>query len=297
MDYKDYYSVLGVAKDAPQAEIKKKYRKLAVKYHPDKNPDNPEAEKKFKELSEAYEVIGDAEKRKKYDELGANWKQYVQFQNAGFSGQKQRYQYGGDFGQSFSGGFSDFFDAFFGGGGAGAAGFGGDPYGRRAQAAPTTRATLGLSFDESFHGVAKVVELRGDKIRLNIKPGAYTGQKLKLKGKGQGGGDLIIDIEVNNPYGFRRDGAQLTAVLKVDLYTAVLGGKVNLKTPHGDVKVPIAKGTQSGRKLRLRGKGMPVYEKQGTFGDMIVEIVVEVPAKLSAEQEKLFEQLRSLHQQ
>lgn len=290
MDYKDYYKVLGVDKSAPQAEIKKKYRKLALKYHPDKNPDDAEAEKRFKELSEAYEVIGDAEKRKKYDELGANWKQYEQYQNAGFGGGRRTRTYGGDFGESFSGGFSDFFESFFGGG-RGARG--GDPFGRPTQhTASTTRASLPLSFHDAFHGVSKVVELHGKKIRLNIKRGARTGQKLKVKGKGKGGGDLLIELKVGEPYGMKLDGLNLHGSLQVDLYTAVLGGKVNLQTPHGALTVPVAAGTQPGGKLRLRGKGMPDYDNPDMFGDFIAEIKVTIPKKLTTEQKKLFEKLR-----
>jgi len=290
MDYKDYYKVLGVDKSAPQAEIKKKYRKLALKYHPDKNPDDAEAEKRFKELSEAYEVIGDAEKRKKYDELGANWKQYEQYQNAGYGGGRRTRTYGGDFGESFNGGFSDFFESFFGGGGGAR---GGDPFGRPTQhTASTTRASLPLSFHDAFHGVSKVVELHGKKIRLNIKRGARTGQKLKVKGKGKGGGDLLIELKVGEPYGMKLDGLNLHGALRVDLYTAVLGGKVNLQTPHGALTVPVAAGTQPGGKLRLRGKGMPDYDKPEMFGDFIAEIKVTIPKKLTAEQKKLFEKLR-----
>ncbi|MCA1752967.1 MAG: DnaJ domain-containing protein [Flavobacteriales bacterium] len=290
MDYKDYYKVLGVDKSAPQAEIKKKYRKLALKYHPDKNPDDAEAEKRFKELSEAYEVIGDAEKRKKYDELGANWKQYEQYQNAGYGGGRRTRTYGGDFGESFNGGFSDFFESFFGGGGGAR---GGDPFGRPTQhTASTTRASLPLSFHDAFHGVSKVVELHGKKIRLNIKRGARTGQKLKVKGKGKGGGDLLIELKVGEPYGMKLDGLNLHGALQVDLYTAVLGGKVNLQTPHGALTVPVAAGTQPGGKLRLRGKGMPDYDKPDVFGDFIAEIKVTIPKKLTAEQKKLFEKLR-----
>ena len=294
MDYKDYYKVLGVSKDAAQADIKKKYRKLAVQYHPDKNPDNAEAEKKFKEISEAYEVIGDPEKRKKYDELGANWKQYEQYQKAGFNGQKRTYQYGGDVGDAFSGGFSDFFDAFFGGGGASREAYGAQGYGRGRRKPSNTRASLALSFDESFRGVPKVVEFDGEKIRLNIKPGARDGQKLKVGGKGRGGGDLIIELQVAEPHGYTREGLNLIGPVHVDLYTAVLGGKASLITPHGRVNVPIKPGTQPGAKLRLRGKGMPDYDQQGSFGDFLAEVKIEIPKQLNSEQEKLFKKLQAL---
>ncbi len=298
MEYKDYYKVLGVGKKASQEEIKKTYRKLALKYHPDKNPDNAEAEKRFKEISEAYEVIGDPEKRKKYDELGANWKQYEQYQNAGFGGSRRSYQYGGDFGKAFSGDFSDFFNAFFGGGGFGGSPFGGRDYGHQSRGRrPQVRdaqAELNLSFSEAFHGVDKVVLLDGQKIKLKIKAGAKDGQKLKLKGKGQGGGDLIITLKVDQANGYRRDGLNLIMPLEIDLYTAVLGGKVSVSTPHGTLNVPIAAGSQAGQKLRLKGKGMPDYKNSNTYGDLIIELLVKLPKNLSSREKELFEKLRSL---
>lgn len=308
MNYKDYYKTLGLDKKATQAEIKKKFRKLAIKYHPDKNPDDATSEAKFKEANEAYEVLGDPEKRKKYDELGSNWKQYEQYQNAGGqrggqrSGQGQ-YQYAGDyndfFGQS-GGGFSDFFNSFFGGGGyAGTDGASGQesPFGRQQRRAPrrvNSQATLPLSFEESFGGVAKVVQLDGQKIRLNIKPGAKDGQKLKLGGKGQGGGDLIITLQIPKPSGYELDGLSLSKKIDVDLYTAVLGGKVEVETLHGKLNMPIAKGTQSGKKLRLKGKGMPDYDTKGKFGDLTLEVQIKVPTDLSKKETELFEELQKL---
>lgn len=306
MNYKDYYKTLGVEKKATQADIKKKFRKLAIKYHPDKNPDDASSEAKFKEVNEAYEVLGDAEKRKKYDEMGANWKQYEQYQNAGGQrgGQGQRqYQYSGDyndfFGQS-GGGFSDFFNSFFGGGGyagAGASGGQESPFGRQQRREPrraNSQATLPLSFEEAFQGVAKVVQLDGQKIRLTIKPGAKDGQKLKLGGKGQGGGDLIITLQVPKPTGYELDGLNLSKKIDVDLYAAVLGGKVEVETLHGKLNMPIAKGTQSGKKLRLKGKGLPDYDKKGQFGDLILEIQIKVPTNLSKKETELFEELQKL---
>ena len=304
MNYKDYYKSLGVDKKASQADIKKKFRKLALKFHPDKNPDDPKSEDKFKEINEAYEVLGDAEKRKKYDELGANWKQYEQYQGGGArpGGGQQSYQYSGDYGDFFGGqaggGFSDFFNSFFGGGG-GAAGFGGQqsPFGAQGgrQVRPANaQANLPLSFDEAFHGVGKVVQLDGDKIRLNIKPGAKDGQKLKVTGKGRNGGDLIITLQVGKSSEYEIDGLNLSKKLEVDLYTAVLGGKMDVSTPHGKINMPISKGIQSGRKLRLKGKGMPDYNKKGKFGDLILEVQIKVPTDLSDEQTKLFKELEEL---
>lgn len=307
MNYKDYYETLGVDKKASQPDIKKKFRKLALKFHPDKNPDDATSEDKFKEINEAYEVLGDPEKRKKYDELGANWKQYEQYQGQGAGarpggGGQRSYQYSGDyedfFGGQAGGGFSDFFNSFFGGGGA-ATGYGGQQsqfggQARRQVRPVNAQATLPLSFDEAFHGVGKVVQLDGDKIRLNIKPGAKEGQKLKVTGKGRNGGDLIITLQVGRSPEYEIDGLNLIKRQEVDLYTAVLGGKMEVDTPHGKINMPIAKGTQSGRKLRLKGKGMPDYSKKGKFGDMILEVQINVPTDLSDEQIKLFKELEKL---
>lgn len=305
MDYKDYYKVLGASKNSSQAEIKKKFRKLAVKYHPDKNPDNKEAEKNFKEINEAYEVLGDPEKRRKYDELGANWKHYDQYKNTGFgNGRQKTYSYGGDFGDFFGGsggGFSDFFNAFFGGGGFRSTGsvFGGQsPFessagGRRPQNT-TAKGTLNLSFDEAFSGVSKTIEIDGKRIRLNIGRGARDGQKLKVKGKAPGGGDLIIELRVASSPVYIQDGLDLKRNVTVDLYTAVLGGKVQVQTPHGKYALSITPGTSSGKKLRLKGKGMPEYGKKGLFGDFIAVVDVRIPRSLSTEEKELFEKLREL---
>jgi curved DNA-binding protein len=291
MEYKDYYKVLGLDKSVSQADMKKKYRKLALQFHPDKNPGNAEAEKRFKEISEAYEVLGDVEKRKKYDELGANWKQHEQYkQYQQQAGGQRRYYTSDDFGDAFGGGgFSDFFNAFFGGGGAS---FGGQSYGQPRPRRTNTHATLNLGFEEALNGVAKVVEIDGSKIRLNIKPGAYDGQKLKVKGKGRQGGDLVITLAVATPANLGIDGLNITEKVSIDLYTAVLGGKVTVPTVRGKISVPIAKGTQPGKKLRIKGRGMPDYDKPGQFGDLFLEVQVKIPTDLSAEEQKLFERLR-----
>ncbi len=284
MDYKDYYKVLGVDKGVSQADLKKKYRKLAVEFHPDKNPGNSKAEARFKEISEAYEVLGDADKRKKYDELGSNWQQYAQYQNQG--GGRRSYQSDGYDDPFGGGGFSDFFNAFFGGGGGS---FGGSQ--RRPRQA-NTQATLALSFDEALNGVAKLVDLNGEKIRLTIKPGAYDGQKLKVKGKGLQGGDLLLTLSVQRPPGVEIEGLNIIEKVTIDLYTAVLGGKINMNTVRGKIALPIASGTQPGKKLRVKGKGMPNPTKAGEFGDLIVEVQVTIPTNLTEEQQKMFESLR-----
>jgi curved DNA-binding protein len=298
MDYKDYYKILGVPKSASQAEIKKKFRKLAVKYHPDKNEGDESAEQQFKEVNEAYEVLGDAEKRRRYDELGANWKHYDQYQQAKQSGQQRTYQYSGDYSDFFGGGggFSDFFNSFFGGGSgfAGGSGFssGGSSFRSKRPKPAASSASLNLTFDEAFQGVAKVVQIDGKKIRLNIKPGSYDGQKIKLSGRGQGGGDLIITLRVEKSNQYDIQGTDLKGKAEMDVATAALGGKLTVNTPHGKVSVPISPGTQPDKKLRLKGKGFPVYGRQGSFGDFIVEVKVKIPSSLTNEQKELFKELQ-----
>ncbi len=291
MEYKDYYKVLGVDKKVAQADLKKKYRKLAVQFHPDKNPDDAAAEKRFKEISEAYEVLGDPEKRRKYDEMGANWQQYEHFQNQGGAGRRS-YASGGYQDPFGGGGFSDFFNAFFGGGGG--AGFGGQDFGQRAPRRQSTQATLSLPFYEALDGVSKVVELDGTKIRLNIKPGAYDGLKLKVSGKGRNGGDLLLTLAVGKPSGIEVNGLDITEKVSVDFYAAVLGGKAAVDTVRGKISVPLGAGTQPGKKLRLKGKGMVDYDRPERKGDLILELHIKIPAELSAEEKELFEKLQEL---
>jgi len=293
MEYKDYYKVLGVPKSATQAEIKKKFRKLAVKYHPDKNKDNPSAEDKFKEINEAYEVLGDEKKRKQYDELGANWKNYRQYQNAG-AGQRgsRTYQYSGDFSDFFggSGNFSDFFNAFFGGGT--------DPFQasqqrRKSNIKPST-AELSISFEEALKGGDKIVLIGDKKVRLNLKPGMRDGQKLNLRGKGPHGNDLHVVLKVQGSSRYKKKGLDLYSIEHVDVYTAVLGGKVEVRTPYGQTRISIPAGTSGGKKFRLKGKGFPEYNNSSLKGDLIIDIRIDVPKSLSSRERELFQQLEKL---
>ncbi|MFW6257313.1 MAG: DnaJ domain-containing protein, partial [Prolixibacteraceae bacterium] len=250
MDYKDYYKILGVSKDASQEEIKKAYRKLAVKYHPDKTKGDKQAEERFKEIGEAYAVLRDPEKRKKYDQLGANWKQY---ENAGYEGGGGGFdfsQFGGQqpgggsfhfegnmediFGGGAGGDFSDFFNAFFGGRGGGQSGF----TGRRQQPrkGQDLQAEMEISLYEAWHGTSRILNVDGNKLRVNIKPGTYHGQELRIKGKGGPGsaggpgGDIYIKIKVQPDSNYQIDGNNLILKTDVDLYTAVLGGKKEIQT-------------------------------------------------------------------
>lgn len=302
MDYKDYYKVLGVEKSASQAEIKKAYRALAKKYHPDKNKGEKGAEEKFKDISEAYEVLGDEEKRKQYDQLGSNWRQ---FQNTG-GGQYQRQPGGGysqgDYGDMFGGagggGFSDFFEQFFGGSG-GAAGFGGQRTGRAPQG-QDYQAEMEISLQEAYDGTARLLNVNGQQLRIKTKPGVTDGQTLRINGKGgpsAGGGangDLYINIRVLPVPRFERKGDDLYTALPVDMFTAILGGDAQVHTLSGQLKLKIPAGTQSGKTLRLRGKGMPQYGKADQYGDLYVKIEVALPTNLTDEEKDLLQQLREM---
>jgi curved DNA-binding protein len=301
MEYKDYYKILGVDKKASEAEIKKAYRKLAVQYHPDKNPGNKEAEDKFKLINEAHEVLGDPAKRIKYDELGENWNKFGQ-QGAGdwstdYGGSSGRtYQYKGDMNDLFGegNGFSDFFETFFGGGGRKKTGrqahFKGQDY----------EAEMEISLEEAYHGTSRIIHVGNEKLRITVKPGAYEGQLLRIKGKGAAGstsehrGDLYVRIRLRQQEKLHRKGDDLYAVQQADLYTAVLGGDLLVKSMGATVKMKIPAGTQNGKTFRIKGKGMPVYDRSEQFGDLYIQIQVEIPEKLSKEERQLFEQLKQL---
>lgn len=293
MDYKDYYKVLGVDKKASQDDIRKAYRKLAVKFHPDKNPNNKAAEDKFKEINEAYEVLSNPENRKKYDTMGSNWKQYEQ--QGGYQGQpggQYSYEYGDPndiFGDS---GFSDFFKSFFGGAS-------GRPGGQRQSQRDIPGGDLvgnvNISLQEAYTGTERIVDLGTEKLRVKIKPGAYNDLKLKLKGKGQQGrtgrpGDLYITVNIQPHSIFRREGDDLYVNLPVDAFTLMLGGKIPVATLSGEVNITVPEGTQNGKQLRLKGKGMPVYGKD-EYGDLYVKIEARLPEKLTKEQKQLIKKL------
>jgi curved DNA-binding protein len=301
MEYKDYYKVLGVDKNASQDEIKKAYRKLALKYHPDKNPGDKKAEEKFKELSEANEVLSDPEKRKKYDTLGADWKQY---EHAGFNGAgrgggqpggQSYYEYNGNAEDLFGGsGFSDFFNSFFGGGashqGGGFSGFQQDVPGRNIEGEAT------ITLQEAFTGTERIIDLGTEKLKVKIKPGAYDGLVLKSKGKGMKGrsgkaGDLYITVRVQPNPVFKRTGDDLHIDVPVDVFTLMLGGKVPVMTLSGEVNITVPEGTQNGKKLRLKGKGMPAYNGKGS-GDLYIKIESKLPETLTTEQKELIKKLQ-----
>jgi curved DNA-binding protein len=298
VDYKDYYKILGVDKKATQDEIKKAYRVLAVKHHPDKNPDNKVSEEQFKLANEANEVLGNPEKRKKYDELGENWQQYEHAGNqqgghpfGGNQGGQYRYESNGN--DSFGGqsDFSDFFEQFFSGGSKN----GGRTQNRRGGDYETE---MEITLEEAYQGTSRTIQVDNEKLRITTKPGSYNDQQLRIKNKGAKGssednrGDLFVKIKVKNHPDFIRKGDDLYHTQTVDLYTAVLGGEVIVKTLSGQVKIKITEGTQNGKTIRLKGKGMPIYDKKDIFGDFYLEIKVQIPDNLTDKQKELFEQLK-----
>ena len=305
MDYKDYYKVLGVDKKATESQIKKAYRKLAIKHHPDKNPDDKQAEERFKEIAKAYAILGDPDKRKEYDSLGSNWQNYQKGQyrwQPGSDQQRRSSSSGEPFGEAEKdiferfggdGRFSDFFDQFFGEGGR----FRGSGSSRKGR---NFRSVLPVSLQDAYHGTPQVFSIDGEKLRVRIKPGIADGQIISIKGKGGPAagsgerGDLVIEIKVEQDPDFIRDGNNLYVSQHIDIYNAVLGGSAEIKTLGSPVKVKIAPGTQGGKKIKLRGLGMPDYNNSNQKGNLIVTLQIKIPDKISEQERKLYEQLRSL---
>ncbi len=300
MEYIDYYKVLGVGKNASQEEIKKAYRKLARKLHPDLNPNDKEAIRKFQQLNEAHEVLSDPEKRKKYDQYGVDWKQAEQQQQARAQYQKERQSPGAfeqDWGQehfTYSGGdadFSDFFSSIFGNTASGTSGR------RRKFKGQDIHAEMPLSLSEAYITHPRTFAVNGKNVRITIPAGVENGQEIRLKGYGGQGmnggpdGDLYITFVINNNTGFMRNGNDLYKQVDIDLYTAVLGGSVTVDTLDGAVKLSVKPETQNGTKVRLKGKGFPVYKKENAFGDLYITFNVLLPRNLSAKQKALFEAL------
>jgi curved DNA-binding protein len=304
MAFIDYYSILGVSKAAGADDIKKSYRKLARKYHPDINPNDEEAKKKFQQINEANEVLSDPEKRKKYDEYGENWKHAEEYekarqqqsQNGGFADYGSFGGFGGgsySFGGDDEGGFSDFFESLFGGRKS-SSGSSRQGRGYRGQDY-TSELHLGLRDASETH--KRTLTLDGKNLRITIPAGVSDGQVIKLAGQGAAGknggpnGDLYITFVIEEDPKFKRVGNDLYTNANLNLYTAVLGGEETVDTFTGKVKLKVAAGSQNGTKVRLKGKGFPVYKKDGQFGDLIITYSIEIPANLNHEQKELFEKL------
>ncbi|MCC6805619.1 MAG: DnaJ domain-containing protein [Anaerolineae bacterium] len=288
---KDYYKTLGVSRTASDKEIKQAFRKLAKKHHPDANPDNPSAEARFKEINEAYEVLSDKEKRATYDRFGTVNPQQVPWGANPAGGNGGQYTYttsNVDFGD-----LGDIFGSLFGrrDRSAGAAGVG-----TRSGRGQDIEQRVSITLQEAYSGATRLIT-KGDRtVRVNIPAGAKTGTKVRLAGEGEPGaqpGDLYLIVEVEPDARFERDGDNLTVDVKIDLFTALLGGEAEVPTLSRPVKLKIPAGTQSGRKFRLTGKGMPVLNQADRFGDLYARILVTVPERLNDEQRALVEQLKA----
>jgi curved DNA-binding protein len=311
VEYKDYYKTLGVSKTATDKEIKAAYRKLARKHHPDMNQGNAKAEARFKEINEAYEVLSDPEKRRRYDQLGADWKSYASRPGArapgawpGGGGTRVEYDFGGG-----AGGFSDFFKTFFGGGGfAGGGGFGAfggeeaeDLFGS-ARAADVEHA-VELTLAEVLKGTTRTLALgesgKTRRVEVKIPAGVREGQRVRVAGEGGSGrggkrGDLYLRVQIKADPAFERKGDDLQTNVRVPLTTAVLGGEAQVPTLDGPVGIKIPAGTSAGQNFRLRGHGLPRLEAGGGRGDLIASVSIDLPKSLSPKEKELFEELRRL---
>ncbi len=301
MQYKDYYKVLGVDKSASQADIKKAYKKLARKYHPDVNPNDKDAEARFKEINEAYQVIGKEENRKKYDQFGQDWKHADQFGQGGGGGQRgyQQYQYTGSAGNEQD--FSDFFESIFGSQArSGDAGFGGFGGRRTHFKGEDMQAELTLQLTDVLITQKRTLTINGKNIRITVPAGVENGQRIRLKGHGSKGvnggpdGDLYIRFNIQNNTPFRRENANLYKTVELDLYTAVLGGEVLIDTLDGQVKLKVKAGTQGNSQVKLKGKGFPKYKKDNDKGDLILTYQIKIPTRLSDKERQLFTELQEL---
>ncbi|MEZ4864950.1 MAG: J domain-containing protein [Caldilineaceae bacterium] len=328
MDYKDYYSILGVSRSADEKELRRAFRKLARQHHPDVNPNNPEAEQRFKEINEAYTVLSDPEKRQLYDRFGAQWEEYQRAQAAGINPEEfaRRGQAAGpggaraytrtmtpeEFAEIFGStggfggfqggrraaneeGFSDFFETLFGGGQRARTGR------ERVRRGRDIEATVQLTLEEAFHGATRLLQREnGQRLEAQIPRGVRTGSRIRLGGEGETGsnsataGDLYLNVEVLPHARFTREWDDLRLSLPVDLYTIVLGGEVQVPTLEQPVLLKIPPGTQNGKAFRLRNLGMPHLRNPDERGDLYVEVDVQVPTRLTAAQRQLFEQLRAL---
>jgi len=319
MEYKDYYQILGIPRTADEKEIKRAFRKLAQQYHPDKNPGDKEAERKFKEANEANTVLSDSDKRSKYDRFGSQWEQYTRaggrpedFNWGGVngggvnSGDQRRTVSPEEFEQFMRGNnFSDFFGTLFGsdpsgrragpryrttGGGAGS-----DPFANAASAQPRNQEVgVQITLEEAFQGATRTLESSdGTRLQANIPRGVQTGSKIRMRGA-IGQGDVLLKVEVLPHEKFTRAGDDLRVQVPVDLYTALLGGEASIPTMDRPVMLTIPTGTQNGRIFRLRGLGMPRLKQPDQRGDLLAEVMIKLPTDLSAEEKELFQKLQAL---
>lgn len=298
MEFIDYYKILEIQKTSTEADIKAAYRKLARKYHPDLNPNDENSKKKFQQINEANEVLSDPEKRKKYDKYGKDWKHADEFEKANQQQSQSRtsgggQQSSGSSGGDFSGDFSEFFESMYGSGGGG----------RTKQTkfrGQDLNAELHLNLMDVYKSQQQTLTVNGKNIRLTIPAGVENGQVIKIAGHGTPGanggpnGDLYITFTVANHSKFKREGSNLYATVDLDLYTALLGGDLQVDTLDGKVKLKVAPETQSNTKVKLKGKGFPVYKKEGEFGDLYITYNVKLPTNLTEKEKELFTELSKL---
>ena len=314
MEYKDYYQILGVERNAAEADIKKAYRKLALKYHPDRNPGDKTAEERFKEINEAYQVLSDAEKRARYDQLGEsysrwqqtggapggfNWGDWVAQNQAGRSPGGVRVEYG-KVEDIFGAAFSDFYESIIGG-------MGFERGRTRRQSGARTpplsyQQPVTINFQEAYLGTSRAIQVDNRRLEVKIPPGARTGTKVRVPGGGPGGpgggaNDLYLVIDVTPDARFERRGDDLYTEINVDLFAAVLGGRTTVPTPGGNVSLAIPPGTQSGQSFRLSGRGMPNLRDPQRHGDLYARVKVQIPRKLTPKQRSLFEELAQSSQE
>ena len=295
MEFIDYYKVLGISKTATADEIKKAYRKLARKLHPDINPNDKEANAKFQQLNEANEVLGNPEKRKKYDKYGKDWEngeEYEKYKQQQYSNAGQQQSYGGGFGGED---FSDYFSSMFGNQSGG---------GRRSQPkyrGQDIQAQVQIDIKEAYTTHKKEFTVSGKNIRITIPAGIEDQQTIKISGYGSPGmnngpsGDLYITFSIVNNTAFKRVGNDLFFTQDIDLYTAVLGGEITISDfNQSKLKLKVAAGTQNGTKVRLKGKGFPIYKKENSFGDLYVTYNIVIPTNLSEREKELFNELAKI---
>jgi curved DNA-binding protein len=298
MDYKDYYKILGVERNAGEDDIRKAYRKLAMQYHPDRNPNDKQAEERFKEINEAYQVLSDSQKRAHYDRLGSD---YSNWQRRGAPGDFNWDQYGGfpggvrveygDIDDLFgsAGGFSDFFRTIFGRGAEGAGA------GTRTRQQPQGyQQELEITLEEAFNGTTRLLQSDGKQKQVRIPPGVRTGSKVRVAGAGPNGLDLYLIVDVKDDPRFERRGNDLHTTATVNVFTAILGGEAEVETLSGKVKLNVPAGTQPEQVFRLAGRGMPSVKNASEKGDLYVRLKVQIPKYLSPKQRELLEEASKL---
>jgi curved DNA-binding protein len=298
MDYKDYYKTLGVERNASEDDIRKAYRKLAMQYHPDRNPNDKQAEERFKEINEAYQVLSDTQKRTHYDRLGSD---YSNWQRRGAPGDFNWDQYGGfpggvrveygDLDDLFggAGGFSDFFRTIFGRGAEGAAPGAGTRT-RSRQQPQGYQQELAITLEEAYKGTTRVLQTDGKQKQVRIPAGVRTGSKVRVAGAGPNGLDLYLIVDVKEDPRFERRGNDLHTSATVSIFTAVLGGEADVETMNGNIKLNVPAGTQPEQVFRLAGRGMPSVKNANEKGDLYVRLKVQIPKYLSPKQRELLEE-------